>query len=127
MKNPYSSLLRVFLIASTITAALIFLGNIVLGQEATPPTVIAPADAPTPLAVYVSIVVALASGLVAIWKNNQATKAQKIIRSVVLGVEQATQLPEVRAAEEKIKATIKQKATDLGVQPLLHEIVKDLT
>lgn len=75
----------------------------------------------------VSIALAVIAGLVAIWKNAQASTAQKITQSIVLGVEQATKLPHVQAAEAEIKATIRRKAQELGVQPLLHEIVKDLT
>lgn len=81
----------------------------------------------TSMTTIVSLVLALVGGLVAIWKNSQASTAKKITQSLVLGVEQATQLPEVQHLEQKIKFTIREKAKDLGVQPLLHEVVKDLT
>lgn len=72
-------------------------------------------------------VIAFVSGVIAIWKNNAASTHQKINDALVLGIEQATQIPEVAAFESKIKSTIQAKATALGVQPILHRIVQDLT
>lgn len=74
-----------------------------------------------------SIVIAVVSGLVAVWKNAQANTHQKIAQSVILGVEQASKLPEVATYETKIKDTIRQVATDYGVQPILHDLVQQLT
>lgn len=79
------------------------------------------------LTTIISIVVALVSGLVAIWQRKEASTARKVTESIVLGVEQATKLPQVQAAEKQIKAKIRQQATDLGVEPLLNRVVKDLT
>lgn len=75
----------------------------------------------------VSCVVAIISGLIAIWKHTEASTAQKVIKSVILGVEEATKLPEVQAVEQRVKQTIRQKSVDFGVQDTLHAAVNDLT
>lgn len=74
------------------------------------------------------------STLFGIWKHNAAsasdkelTLSQKINQSLVLGIETASKIPEVIAAENKMKAIIQAKATEYGVQPALHRIVQDLT
>jgi hypothetical protein len=79
-------------------------------------------------------VVTLVSGLIAIWKHQQANDAtaavstwQKVAKSLVLGVETAASLPEVAAAESKVKSVIQAKATEYGVQPVLHQLVQLLT
>jgi len=87
----------------------------------------APADDGSSLTTIISVAVALVSGLIAIWQNKQATTARKVTQSIVLGVEQATKLPQVQAAEKQIKATIRRQAEELGVQPILQRVVKDLT
>ncbi len=92
------------------------------------PVVVSPSDsAGGPVTTLVSIALALVSGLVAIWQNRKASTAQKVTESLVLGIEQATKLPQVQDAEKRIKGIIREKATELGVQPLLHRAVKDLT
>lgn len=91
------------------------------------PAVTAAADESASTTTIVSIALAVIGGLVAIWKNKQASTAQKITQSVILGVEQATKLPQVQALEKQIKGNIRAKAAELGVQPLLHAVVKDLT
>jgi|GEM_PF-4886469 len=77
---------------------------------------------------------ALVAGLTAIWKHKAAnaaqkelTTAQKITQSVILGVEAATKIPEVAEYEKTVKRIIRNKAEELGVQPLLNRAVRDLT
>ncbi len=86
-----------------------------------------PADDGSSMTTLISIAIALVSGLIAIWQNKQASTARKITASIVLGVEQATKLPQVAAAEKQIKATIRQHAQDAGIQPLLDRLVQNLT
>lgn len=69
----------------------------------------------------------VAASLVAIWRNGAATNARKINDTLVLGIEEVTKLPGVAEHEQRIKTYLREKATDLGVQPLLHRIVQDLT
>lgn len=87
----------------------------------------APAAEESSVATLLSIGLALATSLIAIWKNKQASTQRKIVESIVVGVEEATKLPQVREAEKRVKDTIRAKATELGVEPLLNRVVKDLT
>ncbi len=75
----------------------------------------------------VSIAIALITGLLAIWQKKEASTAKKITASIVLGVEQATKLPQVQEQERRIKGMIRAHAENLGVEPLLQRVVKDLT
>ena len=70
---------------------------------------------------------AVVTGIVAIWKNNQASTGAKINETLILAIEQATKLPGVSEHEQRIKRLIQSKATELGVHPLLHRLVQDLT
>lgn len=108
--------------------------GLLLAVVATTPA-LAQASAATPapvaddssLTTFVSIGLALVTSLIAIWKNKQASTSRKIVESIVVGVEEATKLPQVRDAEKRVKDTIRAKATELGVEPLLNRVVKDLT
>jgi hypothetical protein len=101
-------------------------------SAASVPPLLAQASAPDAIPFYASdtfwaVALALVSGIVAILRNKTATTAQKINAALVLGIEQATQLPEVAAAETKVKNLIRAKAQQAGVEPILNRIVKDLT
>jgi hypothetical protein len=74
-----------------------------------------------------SVVFGVVAGIVAIVKNSALSAHQKINEALVLSIEEVTKLPGVAEAEQKIKTLIQAKATALGVQPLLHRIVQDLT
>lgn len=69
----------------------------------------------------------LVAGIVAIWRNQAASTSRKVNETLVLAIEEATKLPGVVEAEQRIKQLIRDRATDYGVQPILHRIVKDLT
>lgn len=69
----------------------------------------------------------LAAGIVAVVKDQSKKKAEKINSILVLGIEAATKIPKVAEFEKKIKGDIRQKAEQLGVQPVLDRLVKDLT
>ena len=78
--------------------------------------------------------ITLVSTLIAIWKHNAAnsagvhlTTAQKINQSLILGIETAGQIPEAVAAVDKVKAVVQAKATEYGVQPVLHALVETFT
>jgi hypothetical protein len=103
--------------------------DVALAQVAAPAPSVTVA-APVPFyatEAFWATVLAVVSGLFGIWKNRQASTHQKINESLVLGIEQATKIPEVVAFESRIKKTIQASATGYGVQPLLHRIVQDLT
>jgi hypothetical protein len=120
-----------------------FISFLVLALALSAPAFAQSATAPTTASAFVGLfsngelwasVIALVSGVLAIWKNHQlnATAAQlstsqKIVKSVVLGVETAMALPEAQVIEAKLKAVIQAKATEYGVQPILHVIVQTLT
>ncbi len=127
MKNALR--LLPFLLAALAFAFALALPTLAQVAPADPaPVVAAPAtDDAGGMTTIVSIALALVSGLVAIWQNRKASTAQKVTESLVLGIEQATKLPQVQEAEKRIKGIIRDKATQLGVQPLLHRAVKDLT
>lgn len=93
---------------------------------------LAQATAPTSQPFYTTTefwtaIFALATGLVAVWRNNLLTQHQKVNQALVLSIEAASKIPEVVAAEEKFKTLISDKATQLGIEPLLNRLVKDLT
>lgn len=69
----------------------------------------------------------LIAGLFSMWVKSKLTTSQKVLVSVVKGVEYATSLPEVQAMEQKIKQAITAQATTLGVQADLHAIVQNVT
>ncbi len=127
MKNALR--LLPFLLAALAFAFALALPALAQVAPADPAPVVAgpTADDAGGMTTIVSIALALVSGLVAIWQNRKASTAQKVTESLVLGIEQATKLPQVQEAEKRIKGIIRDKATQLGVQPLLHRAVKDLT
>ncbi len=75
----------------------------------------------------ISAVIALATGLIAVWQHKEKKTAQKVSESLVLAIEAATKIPAVADKEKAIKAKIRETVTDLGVQPVVHRLVKDLT
>ncbi len=116
-----------------VVALFFFVPSALLAQaaDAVAPvvTLTVPASAPAFYATgeFWSALFGLVAGIVAIWRNQTASAHQKVNESLVLAIEQVTKLPEVAAAEQRIKQAIQAKATALGVQPLLHRIVVDLT
>ncbi len=100
----------------------------------TAPAVSTPTPAPAPVVIpwYAnealwSTLFAVAAGVFGIVRNSQLSTHQKINEALVLGIEQATKIPAVAAFENRIKADIQTRAAELGVQPVLHRIVQDLT
>jgi hypothetical protein len=90
----------------------------------------APAQPPAEssnMTAIVSVAFALLSGIAAIWQNQRASKTQKIAQSIILGVEQATRLPQVQQLERTVKARIAAKSEELGVKDELHALVKKHT
>ncbi|HTJ77954.1 MAG TPA: hypothetical protein VL357_03085 [Rariglobus sp.] len=75
----------------------------------------------------ISSIIAAVMAIFGVWSHTEKTTAQKITESLVVGIEQATKLPKVAAAEAEIKAKIQSVASDYGVQPLLDRIVQDIT
>lgn len=75
----------------------------------------------------ISAVIALCTGLIAVWQRNEKKTAQKVNESLVIAIEAATKIPAVAAQEKAIKAKIRTVTDDLGVAPLVHRLVKDLT
>lgn len=105
--------------------------------EVAPVVTVAPVSALTSLlsngTLWMAAISAI-STLVAIWKNQtgaaanaQLSTAQKINQSLILGIETAGQLPEAQAAVAKVKSIVQAKATEYGVQPLLHAAVQLFT
>jgi uncharacterized membrane protein len=76
---------------------------------------------------FIAAAVAAIPSLIAIWQNKSKKAAQKLNETLVKGIELATTIPEVVAAEKKVKDKIKETAEKYGVEPLLHRLVKDLT
>lgn len=97
------------------------------------PVLFAQTEAPAPdtsetnWGALVGIALALVSGLAAIWQNQKATQSQKIAQSIILGVEQATRLPQVQEFEKKVKGTIAQKTRDLGIEKEVDALVQRVT
>jgi hypothetical protein len=87
----------------------------------------APSDNSANLGLYVGIALALVSGLAAIWQNGKATQNQKIAQSIILGVEQATKLPQVAEFEKRVKGTIAQKTRELGIEKEVDALVQRVT
>lgn len=85
------------------------------------------ADSANNLGTLIAIALALVSGLAAIWQNQKATQSQKIAQSIILGVEQATRLPQVQEFEKKVKGTIAQKTRDLGIEKEVDALVQRVT
>jgi len=85
------------------------------------------ADSASNLGTLIAIALALVSGLAAIWQNQKATQSQKIAQSIILGVEQATRLPQVQEFEKKVKGTIAQKTRDLGIEKEVDALVQRVT
>lgn len=75
----------------------------------------------------ISAVIALATGLIAVWQRKEKKTAQKVSESLVLAIEAATKIPAVGDKEKAIKARIRTETERLGVAPLVHRLVKDLT
>ena len=128
MKNP----IRLYALTAAILA--IAFSLVLL---CAPTTAFAQAPNPAPVAAastpfyasgeFWTTVFAIVAGIFGIWKNSQHSTAQKINESLVLGIEKATKIPRVADYERQIKQTIQAKATEYGVQPLLHRLVQDLT
>jgi hypothetical protein len=97
-------------------------GNIVTDTVALTPPAPWYADG----AVIGGIIAALTS-IFAIWSNKQMRTAEKISRSLVEAIEVASRIPAVATKEKEIKQSINATVTRLGVQPLVHRIVKDVT
>ena len=76
---------------------------------------------------FIGAVVAGFMSLVAVWQNAKKNTAQKVAESLVQAIEIATKIPAVAEKEKAIKQSINRTVTDLGVQPLVHRIVKDVT
>lgn len=75
----------------------------------------------------ISAIIALATGLFAVWQHKEKKTAQKVSESLVIAIEAATKIPAVAAQEKLIKSKIKGIAEDYGVGPVLHRLVKDVT
>lgn len=72
-------------------------------------------------------VIAAVTSLLALWANKAKNTAQKVSESLVIAIETASKIPAVAEKEKAIKQAINAKVTELGVQPLVHRIVKDVT
>ncbi|MES2696913.1 MAG: hypothetical protein V4773_25835 [Verrucomicrobiota bacterium] len=131
MRNPLRSLVLLAALFSVLLAGLSFLASPAFSQTANPaPTVVLTAAPATPFyssSEFWSAIIAAIGGLIAIWKNSQASTSKKVNESLVLAIEEATKIPEVAAFEQRIKGKIRETATKAGVQPVLHRLVKDLT
>lgn len=117
--------------------ALLFAFSVPAFAQAVAATAPAPA-APSLLSLLsggnIAVLFGLVSSLIAIWKHKaasasdkQLTTAQKINQSLILGIETAGQIPEAAAAIDKVKAVVQAKATEYGVQPVLHSLVQTFT
>ncbi len=71
--------------------------------------------------------ITIISGAIAIWQNQGKRTSQKIIDSVVLGVDEFSKLDVGEKEAKKLKASIKQKALEYGVEKILNKAVKGLT
>ncbi|HEY0966947.1 MAG TPA: hypothetical protein VGD88_06130 [Opitutaceae bacterium] len=101
--------------------AVLFIPSVAFAQEAAP-------AAPWYFSgETIAAVIALFTGLVAIWQKGEATKAQKISRTLILGIESATKIPAVAAKQKEIKEEIQRVATRYEVEPVLNALVKQLT
>ena len=67
------------------------------------------------------------SAIYAVFQAKSATKSQLMLRAAIVGVEHATQLPEVQAVEQKIKGSIQKFAAANGVESELSALVQDIT
>ncbi len=76
--------------------------------------------------VWMAIATVIA-GIFGICQQAGKKRHQKVIESVVLGVEQFSELEVTKKEVKKLKSAIKQKALEYGVETILHEAVKGLT
>jgi hypothetical protein len=83
---------------------------------------------------FIGAVIAGIMSLVALWSHNEKntaikdkTTAQKVSESLVIAIETATKIPAFAEKEKAFKQAINEKVTKLGVQPLVHRLVKDVT
>ena len=125
MKNK---LLTWFLLLGALVFAFGLLVPALHAQAAAAPAVVAPAGVPFYASGdFWSALFGLVAGITAIWKHTELSTTKRALQAVVLGVETATKIPEVAAAETKVKAIIQDKAAQLGIQPILDRVVQDLT
>lgn len=75
----------------------------------------------------IGIIISSIMSLVAVWSHKSKKTAQKVSESLVIAIEAATKIPAVAEKEKLIKAKLRQEFEDIGVQPLVHRLVKDLT
>lgn len=71
--------------------------------------------------------VSLVLGLVGIWQNKKKRTTQKVLESVILGVEKAANLPPQIISGDKVKDVIRIQAVAREVEPILHDYVKRVT
>lgn len=123
------------LFAMAALAALVCFSTPTLHADTAPPEVAAEvvADA-APAAhpwyadgAFIGGIIAAFTSIVAIWQNKGKKTAQKVSESLVQAIEVATRIPAVAEKEKEIKRSINATVTKLGVQPLVHRIVKDVT
>jgi uncharacterized membrane protein len=75
----------------------------------------------------VPTVVSFVLGLVALWQNKKKRTTQKILETVIMGVERAATLPPDVISGSKVKDVIRIQAVARGVQPILHDYVQRIT
>jgi hypothetical protein len=76
---------------------------------------------------FLGWVFATASAIYAVFKRNDASMKTKALSAVIVGVEHATQLPAVQAAEKTVKESIQRFAVANGVEAELSSLVHQLT
>jgi hypothetical protein len=72
-------------------------------------------------------IIAAVSGIFGIWKHSQLGTAQKVIQSIVKGVEAAETIPGVGEKINHVKASIAARAEAAGVGPQLDVLVQSIT
>ena len=71
--------------------------------------------------------ISLGAGILGIWQHGKKKNAEKVRDSIILAVEHAASLPQMRQTERVIKGAIYARAVIDGVQPMLKPVVDRLT
>ncbi|MDR1279329.1 MAG: hypothetical protein LBK99_00715 [Opitutaceae bacterium] len=119
-----------WILAVVALATLLAIAPHALAQDAAAATPAATAADATPWYLSPSLfssVIALLTGAIAIWKNQQASTAQKVSASLVMAIEEASKIPAVADQEKKIKAKVQEVTERYDVGPVVAALVKKLT
>jgi ABC-type nickel/cobalt efflux system permease component RcnA len=76
---------------------------------------------------FYSALIALATGMIAIWQNAAKKTAQKVSETLVLAIEEASKIPAVADKEKEIKKKIQEVNERYHIEPVVKKLVEKLT